>query len=223
MTAGANPFTRGADRERFAEFYAELDAREGVATTSESVCVGPITYGDTSELQRDIANFKAALAKVSVEEAFLPVAAPASVIPDRKNEYYATDEECLAAIAEAMRTEYQPIVDAGFLVQLDDARTAVTYDRMVPPASFDGLPQVGGAPRGDPQPRDRRPAAREDPLSRLLGQLAGTARHRRAAQGHRRPGPEAQGRRVRDRGRQPAPRARVARCGRASSCRRARC
>ena len=69
-------------------------------------------------------------------EAFLPVAAPASVIPDRKNEYYANDDDCLQAIAEAMRTEYRMIVDAGFLVQLDDARTAVTYDRMVPPASF---------------------------------------------------------------------------------------
>ena len=97
---------------------------------------GPITYGNPAELARDIANFKAALAAVSVTEAFLPVAAPASVIPDRKNEYYASDEACLVAIAEAMRTEYRTIVDAGFLVQLDDARTAVTYDRMVPPASF---------------------------------------------------------------------------------------
>jgi 5-methyltetrahydropteroyltriglutamate--homocysteine methyltransferase len=133
---GANPFTRGADRERFADFYAELDAREGVATTSESVCVGPIEYGGQAELQRDIDNFKAALRHVKVEEAFLPVAAPASVIPDRKNEYYASDEECLQAIADAMRTEYRMIVDAGLLLQLDDARTAVTYDRMVPPASF---------------------------------------------------------------------------------------
>jgi 5-methyltetrahydropteroyltriglutamate--homocysteine methyltransferase len=133
---GANPFKRGADRERFAEFYAELDEREGVATTTESVCVGPITYGNPAELERDIANFKAALTRVKVEEAFLPVAAPASVIPDRRNEYYASDEECLVAIAEAMRREYRSIVDAGFLVQLDDARTAVTYDRMVPPASF---------------------------------------------------------------------------------------
>jgi len=136
IARGANPFKRGADRERFAEFYAELDEREGVATTAESVCVGPIDYGDTTELKRDIANFKAALQQVKVEEAFLPVAAPASVVPDRRNEYYANDEECLVAIAEAMRTEYQGIVDAGFLVQLDDARTAVTYDRMVPPATF---------------------------------------------------------------------------------------
>jgi len=132
----ANPFKRGADRTRFAEFYAELDAKEAVATTNEAICVGPIKYTGQAELQRDIDNFKAALKHVQVEEAFLPVAAPASVIPDRKNEYYRSDEELQTAIAEAMRTEYKMIVDAGFLLQLDDARSAVTYDRMVPPASF---------------------------------------------------------------------------------------
>jgi len=132
----ANPFKRGADRTRFAEFYAELDAREGVATTTEAICVGPIKYTGQTELQRDIDNFKAALATAKVEEAFLPVAAPASVIPDLKNEYYKSEEELQAAIAGAMRTEYKMIIDAGFLVQLDDARNAVTYDRMVPPATF---------------------------------------------------------------------------------------
>lgn len=131
-----NPFTRGVDREKFGEFYAELDAREGVATTVEAVCVGPITYNGQAELQRDIDNFKAALKDVKVEEAFLPVAAPASVIPDRKNEYYKSDEELIRAIGAAMRTEYRMIIEAGFVLQLDDARAAVTYDRMVPPGSF---------------------------------------------------------------------------------------
>jgi 5-methyltetrahydropteroyltriglutamate--homocysteine methyltransferase len=133
---GANPFQRGADRARFAEFYAELDAREAVATSTDAICIGPIAYTGQAELGRDIENFKAALEGVKVEEAFLPVAAPASVIPDRKNEYYRSDEECLLAIATAMRTEYKMIVDAGFLLQLDDARAAVSYDRMVPPASL---------------------------------------------------------------------------------------
>ena len=133
---GKNPFARGADRAKFAEFYAELDARETPATISESVCAGPITYTGQQQLKRDIDNFKAALAKSKVTEGFLPVAAPSSVIPDRKNEYYPSDEACQRAIAEAMRTEYRMIVDAGLLVQLDDARAAVTYDRMVPPASF---------------------------------------------------------------------------------------
>ncbi len=133
----ANPFKRGADRTKFADFYAELDKNEAVATTMEAICVGPIKYTGHAELQRDIDNFKAALKNVTVEEAFMPVAAPASVIPDRKNEHYKNDEELQAAIAEAMRDEYKQIIDAGFLVQLDDARLAVTYDRMVPPGTFE--------------------------------------------------------------------------------------
>jgi 5-methyltetrahydropteroyltriglutamate--homocysteine methyltransferase len=136
IEADTNPFKRGADRTRFPEFYAELDAADGVATTADSICVGPIKYTGQAELQRDIDNFKAALKGAKVEEAFLPVAAPASVIPDRKNEYYKSDDDLLAAIGDAMHTEYKMIVDAGFLLQLDDARNAVTYDRMVPPGTF---------------------------------------------------------------------------------------
>ena len=136
IKSDANPFKRGADRERFPDFYAELDAADGVATSMDSVCVGPIAYTGQKELQADIDNLKAALTSVKVEEAFLPVAAPASVIPDRINEYYKNDEDCLMAIAKAMRDEYRMIVDAGFLVQLDDARNAVTFDRMVPPKTF---------------------------------------------------------------------------------------
>src|ERR1700757_859638 len=116
IKAGANPFTRGIDREKFAEFYAELDARECVATTTEAVCVGPISYTGQAELARDIDNFKAALKDVKVEEAFLPVAAPASVIPDRKNEYYANEKELIRAIGAAMRSEYKMIIDAGFVL-----------------------------------------------------------------------------------------------------------
>ena len=138
---GANPFARGADRERFKDFYAELeggnDRTWSNVTKQEAVCVSPVKYTGLGELQTDIDNLKAALKGVKVEEAFLPVAAPSSAIPDRKNEYYRSHEELVIALAEALRTEYRAIVDAGFLLQLDDARAAVTFDRMVPPASFD--------------------------------------------------------------------------------------
>jgi 5-methyltetrahydropteroyltriglutamate--homocysteine methyltransferase len=139
--AGPSRFARGADRTRFPEFYAELDAASGPPATAgaavgEAVCVGPIRYTGQAEVQRDIANFKSALARAGMAEGFLPVAAPASVIPDRRNEYYANDEAMLEAIADAMGEEYRAIVEAGLLLQLDDARAAVTYDRMVPPASF---------------------------------------------------------------------------------------
>jgi 5-methyltetrahydropteroyltriglutamate--homocysteine methyltransferase len=138
---GANPFARGADRDRFREFYAELeggnDRTWSNVTQREAVCVAPVKYTGLGELQQDLDNLKAALTGVKVEEAFLPVAAPSSAIPDRKNQYYRNDEELVIALAEALRTEYRAIVDAGFLLQLDDARAAVTYDRMVPPATFD--------------------------------------------------------------------------------------
>ncbi|HEX5279046.1 MAG TPA: cobalamin-independent methionine synthase II family protein [Micropepsaceae bacterium] len=132
----ANPFNAGADRARFREFYAELDSQQGPSSDWESVCVGPITYTGVAAIQRDIADLKAALKGISVTEAFLPVAAPASVIPDRKNQFYRYDEEMQVAIAEAMRTEYRAIAESGILLQLDDARAAVTYDRMVPPGSL---------------------------------------------------------------------------------------
>ncbi|MEE2957040.1 MAG: cobalamin-independent methionine synthase II family protein [Pseudomonadota bacterium] len=132
-----NPFEAGADRERFKEFYAELDKEQPVATVTDTICVGPIKYTGTKELQRDIINFKTALKAVQICEGFLPVAAPASVIPDRQNKYYRNDRDCLEAIAQAMAIEYRAIIDAGLILQLDDARAAVTFDRMVPPASLD--------------------------------------------------------------------------------------
>jgi 5-methyltetrahydropteroyltriglutamate--homocysteine methyltransferase len=133
---GTNPIFQGADRARFREFYAELDARDPPANPRLSVCVGEVKYIGQMELARDIENFKAALKGAKVVEGFLPVVAPASVIPDRKNEHYKSDGELLHAIAAAMRSEYKAIVDAGLLVQIDDARAAVTYDRMVPPGTL---------------------------------------------------------------------------------------
>ena len=204
-----NPFARGADRTRFAEFYAELDARDAPATQSEAACVGPIAYTGQAALQRDIDNLKAALAKSPAVEAFLPVAAPASVIPDRKNEYYASEDDCLQAIAEAMRTEYRMIVDAGFVVQLDDARTAVTFDRMVPPASFADyrdwvaryVEVVNHALEGIPEDRVR--------YHVCWGSWPGPHTTDVPLQRHRRSHSQGARRRLRDRGRQSAPRARM--------------
>src|SRR5262249_3392531 len=100
--AGGNPFTRGVDRTRFAEFYAELDSRDKVETVMDSVVVAPITYTGQAELQQDIDNFKGALRGVDVGEAFLPVAAPAIVIHDRKQQYDNIDGDLQQASADAM-------------------------------------------------------------------------------------------------------------------------
>jgi 5-methyltetrahydropteroyltriglutamate--homocysteine methyltransferase len=134
---GFRPGVPGADRTRFKEFYAELDVREPMANDKMVACVGPVKYIGQDIVRRDIANFKAALEGVKVEEAFMPVVAPSSVLPDRKDEHYKGEEDWLDAVTAAMRVEYRMIVDAGFLLQIDDARAATAFDRMVPPASFE--------------------------------------------------------------------------------------
>jgi 5-methyltetrahydropteroyltriglutamate--homocysteine methyltransferase len=134
---GFRPGTPGADRTRFKEFYAELDVREPMANAKMVACIGPVKYIGQDILRRDIDNFKAALKGVKVEEAFMPVVAPSSVLPDRKDEYYKGEEEWLSAVTAAMRTEYRTIVDAGFILQIDDARAATAFDRMVPPGTFE--------------------------------------------------------------------------------------
>jgi 5-methyltetrahydropteroyltriglutamate--homocysteine methyltransferase len=134
---GYRPGIPGADRTRFKDFYAELDGREPMANPRMVACVGPVKYIGQAIVQRDIDNFKAALKGRKVEEAFMPVVAPSSVTPDRKDEYYKGEEDWLEAVTAAMRTEYKMIVDAGFILQIDDARAATHYDRMVPPGKFE--------------------------------------------------------------------------------------
>jgi 5-methyltetrahydropteroyltriglutamate--homocysteine methyltransferase len=134
---GLRPGVPGADRTRFKEFYAELDVREPMANAKMVACIGPVKYIGQEIVRRDIANFKAALNGLKVQEAFMPVVAPSSVLPDRKDEYYKGEEDWLEAVTAAMRTEYRMIVDAGFVLQIDDARAATAFDRMVPPGTFE--------------------------------------------------------------------------------------
>jgi 5-methyltetrahydropteroyltriglutamate--homocysteine methyltransferase len=125
------------DTEQFAEFYAEYNKTQGFSGSMRyCVCTSPITYTGQDALQRDIENFKAALNGVTAE-AFMPVVAPASVTPERKDEYYKSEEAYVFAIADALREEYTAIVDAGFMLQVDDAHLPLMYDQMVPPASHE--------------------------------------------------------------------------------------
>jgi 5-methyltetrahydropteroyltriglutamate--homocysteine methyltransferase len=83
-------------------------------------CIEPLKYIGQAAVQFDIDNFKAALQGVSVEEAFLPAVAPGTMEHWMKNEHYPDDEAYLFAIADAMHEEYKAIVDAGFILQIDD-------------------------------------------------------------------------------------------------------
>jgi 5-methyltetrahydropteroyltriglutamate--homocysteine methyltransferase len=121
---------RGAGRDQlmFRDFYAEYFPTQKLPKRGTVVCVGPITYKGQAAVQKDIAVFKAALKGVAVADAFLPVVAPASAVPQHKNEYYKDDEEFLFKLAEALREEYKAIIDAGLMVQIDDAFLPYMYD-----------------------------------------------------------------------------------------------
>jgi 5-methyltetrahydropteroyltriglutamate--homocysteine methyltransferase len=127
-------FRRGRDRRAFPEFYQEYDASQGGAgaTGIAAVCTGPITYVGGAAVQADIENFTAALNRVQVEEAFIPAVAPGTIELQRRNAYYPTTEAYLFAIADAMRHEYKAIVDAGFILQIDDPRMVTQYDTEEP-------------------------------------------------------------------------------------------
>lgn len=142
-SAGFRAAVAGKDRRDFAEFYEEYEAAHGFVGMGKTfkagtwVISGPIKYTGQAAIQRDIDDLKKAIAGVDVVNAFLPVVAPASVVPQRKDEYYKSEEEALFAIADALREEYKAIVDAGLIAQIDDAFLASIYDVMVPPKTME--------------------------------------------------------------------------------------
>jgi 5-methyltetrahydropteroyltriglutamate--homocysteine methyltransferase len=137
LAPGERARGRRRDEEEFPEFYQEY---WGSYTTAASpvVCTGPIVY-QPEALRRDIDNFKAALAGVAVEEAFLPAISP---IRQGQNNYYPTDDAFLQALADAMREEYRAIVDAGFLLQIDDPGLPAQWDSYIPALSLEEYRKV---------------------------------------------------------------------------------
>ncbi len=103
--------------EYYKQYFSQAMLGGAIAPVVPMVCTGPVSYRGQDAVRSDIANLKAALAGVKTEEVFMPAVAPSGV---GRNEYYRSDAEYLHAVAEAMRVEYQAIVDAGFILQIDD-------------------------------------------------------------------------------------------------------
>ena len=123
------PWAGSKEVTAFPEFY-EATLRQGANAAARArrlACTGPISYVGHAQVRADIQRLTEALAGVAVEEAFLPAISPSNVEGWQKNSYYETDEAYVFAIAEAMREEYEAIVDAGFLVQIDDPRLVTYY------------------------------------------------------------------------------------------------
>jgi 5-methyltetrahydropteroyltriglutamate--homocysteine methyltransferase len=105
--------------EQFAEYYQQYlgGKAETMVRNPPLACTGPITYKGQKALQADIENLRAATATQTITQAFMPSIAPRAL---GRNEFYPTGEEFLLAIADAMHEEYRIIVEAGFILQIDD-------------------------------------------------------------------------------------------------------
>ena len=118
---GKGPPLFAAERAAFPEYYEDYFKRAmlggGVAPMAPMFCNAPVRYVGADALRKDLDNLKAALAGVPHVEAFVPAVAPSGV---GFNDYYKSDEEYLFAVADALANEYRAIVEAGFLVQIDD-------------------------------------------------------------------------------------------------------
>ena len=128
-----SPFAASRDYRDFPEYYAAQPASPA-KKAPHMVCTGPVSYKGHALLAADIANLKAAIAAVQVEEAFMPAVSPSNVEEWQRNRHYRSDEEFVFAVAEAMREEYKAIVDAGLLLQIDDPRLVTRYN-VTPDAS----------------------------------------------------------------------------------------
>jgi 5-methyltetrahydropteroyltriglutamate--homocysteine methyltransferase len=125
------PWFKSKEGTSFPEFYEEAARLRSTGGPTPGfirmICTGPIKWTGRAALERDIANFRAALKGLDAVEPFIPAISPANVEGWQTNRYYATEEEYLYAIADAMREEYKAIVDAGFLLQVDDPILASYY------------------------------------------------------------------------------------------------
>jgi 5-methyltetrahydropteroyltriglutamate--homocysteine methyltransferase len=120
------------EQREFAEFY---DASEMVpSVASRPCCVAPISYSGVDAVRRDVINLKAAADAAGVQEAFITSIAVGTIETFCRGQdaYYKRAEAFLDDIANAMAVEYRAIVDAGFVLQLDDPGLPDTWDMLDP-------------------------------------------------------------------------------------------
>jgi len=116
---GDSPRNAPADLKRFPGFLKRLADDGGTPKYARPMCVGEVKSKGQGELQKDIANLKAGMEVHGAQEGFMNAASPGVISLFLQNDYYPTREAYLAALADAMREEYQTIVGSGLMLQLD--------------------------------------------------------------------------------------------------------
>lgn len=117
--SGDSPRNAPADLKRFPTFLKRLAEEGGTPKYARPMCTGEVRSKGQGELQKDIANLRAAMARHGAQEGFMNAASPGVISLFLQNDFYATREAYLAALADAMAEEYRTIVDAGLMLQLD--------------------------------------------------------------------------------------------------------
>ncbi len=116
---GDSPRKPPRDLQDFPLFLEKLAQSGGTPSYKRPKCTGEIRPTNSEPLEADLKNFGKALAEVTVSDAFMNSASPGVIALFQPNEFYPTHEEYLENLAEAMRVEYEGIVAAGYLLQLD--------------------------------------------------------------------------------------------------------
>ena len=116
---GDSPRTPPADLEEYPGFLERQARSGGTPEYKRPCCTGAIAVKDMGPVEADLAHFRAAVDASRPVDAFMNAASPGVIALFQPNEFYASHDEYLEALAEAMRAEYEAIVGAGFSVQLD--------------------------------------------------------------------------------------------------------
>jgi 5-methyltetrahydropteroyltriglutamate--homocysteine methyltransferase len=129
-----NPRAASREHRAFPDYYAWSEriaewagGRGGDRRHGIDVCTAPVSYKGHAAVQTDIENLRAALKGLPHEEVFIPAIAPSYIFATLSNQFYRTDEEYEHTLADALREEYRAIVDAGFVLQIDDPRLITHY------------------------------------------------------------------------------------------------
>src|SRR5271170_808786 len=125
--AGHQPAKPRLDTRDHPNFAAAYERMTGVNVARRAVCVGPIAWHEREPLAQDLANLGAALDQVSAVEGFMTAASPGLVPVFQNNRHYPTYEAYVEAVAAAMQQEYEAIVGAGFVLQLDCPDLAMAH------------------------------------------------------------------------------------------------
>lgn len=141
---GDTPRSPPQDLKLFPAFLKRLADEGGSPRYSRPKCVGPVISKGQGELHKDIANLKAAMAEHGASRGFMNAASPGVISLFLPNEYYPTREAYLAALADAMKAEYETIIAAGLDLQLDCPDLALSRHMLFPDLADEDFVKVAG-------------------------------------------------------------------------------